>query len=57
MSHGSCVAALDGDPAPLASSAPPASAAAAAEASRALLVFLTRGLTVIVEFALPYLYR
>src|SRR6516165_4792184 len=51
MSHGSCVAARDGDPAPPASSTPAASAAEAARASSAHLACLTRGLTVIVESA------
>jgi hypothetical protein len=55
MSHGSCVAALDGDPAPLASSAPAASVAAATPASSALLAYLARGLTVIVESALSFI--
>jgi hypothetical protein len=54
MSHGSCVAALDGAAAPPASSAPAARVAAAAAASSGRRANLSRGLTVIVEPALPF---
>jgi hypothetical protein len=53
MSHGSCVAARDGDPAPLATMAPKASVAAAVSVSSARLVCRNRGLTDIVD--LPFL--
>src|SRR5215831_14244192 len=55
MSHGSCVAARDGDPAPLATREPKASVAAAASVSRARRVCRNRGLTDIVD--LPSLMR
>ena len=55
MSHGSCVAARDGDPAPLATRPPRASVAAAANVSSARLVCRNRGLTDIVD--LPFLMR
>src|ERR1700733_14501011 len=54
MSHGSCVAACDGVPAPPASSPPRASVTAAARVSSAFLVCRNRGLTVIVESALSF---
>src|SRR5258708_23380826 len=53
MSQGSCVAAREGVPPP-ASSPATASVVAAARASSALLVCLRRGLTVIVDIALPF---
>src|SRR5258708_7046872 len=48
-----CRAALEGDPVPTASTAPAASVAAAPAASIALLAYLDRGLTVILDSALP----
>src|SRR5215469_16382130 len=53
MSQGSCVAAREGVPPP-ASSPATASVVAAARASSALLVCFSRGLTVIVDSALPF---